>query len=267
MIKHYQKYLPANIDTYIEPFFGGGAVYCYIYEKYNPSVCIINDINSDVMSIYKSIKKDVETFSKYIRNIEKKYLPLSYDERKKFYYDLRNKHAYEYTQWSDVKQAAVLYSLMVLSFNGIFQINKNTNNRFGTPCGLLKEKDSLFDYDNIHQWSTALQKTIILSGDWQEAVHSKENSFIFLDPPYRDCFTSYGQVFDDEHQSTLLNFCRKTGNKIFLCNKDSGDGFFDLIDPLKKIEIKTTHTAGRRKRVENGHEAKKVTEIMMYNTK
>ena len=51
---------------------------------------------------------------------------------------------------------------------------------------------------------------------------------------------------------------------VWLCNRDSGDGFFENRNAmLNKFPV--TYTAGRRKKIENGFAAKKATEILLYN--
>ena len=140
------------------------------------------------------------------------YLPMNKEDRKKYYFEVRHEHAYDYQKWSQAEEAATLYFLMKTGFNGIFQINKNTNGRYGTPAGLLNQKDKVYELDVVQWWNQALQNAEIMSGDWKEClkqVPDKENTFIFLDPPYRDSFTSYGQEFTDDDQLDLLNYVEK----------------------------------------------------------
>ncbi len=51
---HLDQLLPDKFNTYIEPFVGGGAMLCHIH----PEKAIINDINSELIASYKSIKDD-----------------------------------------------------------------------------------------------------------------------------------------------------------------------------------------------------------------
>lgn len=51
-----------DFDRYIEPFFGGGAVYFSL----EPSNAYINDISSMLMTFYKLVKEQDEDFKKYI---------------------------------------------------------------------------------------------------------------------------------------------------------------------------------------------------------
>ena len=50
-----------SINRYIEPFFGGGAVYFHIAENDQSLLrnSIINDSNKDLMELYKNIKKNL----------------------------------------------------------------------------------------------------------------------------------------------------------------------------------------------------------------
>ena len=142
----------------------------------------------------------------------------------------RHSHAWDFGQWDRTHEASVFYFLLKTSFNGILQINKNTNNRFGTPSGLLNEKISVYDRVNVIECHNALQTCNISCGDWKDCADmtDKESTFFFMDPPYRESFTSYGQLFTDDDQIKLLDYCKgvnDVGGKVFLCNRDDNDNF------------------------------------------
>ena len=170
MLKHYKPFMPKKINTYCEPFFGGGAMFIHVVQNYDPKYLIINDINSDIVRIYRSIKDNCAEFTSLMDEMSKEYLPLSKEERKVYYYSLRHKHAYDYASWDKVKESAVLYFLMKTGFNGIYQVNINTNNRYGTPSGLLNQKDKVYDKDVVEWWNKHLQTASILSGDWSDGI-------------------------------------------------------------------------------------------------
>ena len=108
------------------------------------------------------------------------YLPLSKEERKVFYYELRNEHAFDYEKWTRTEEAATLYFLMKTGFNGIWQINQNTNGRFGTPSGLLNQKDKVYDKDNVKEWSLALQNCKLMTGDFKDTItEATDGSYVF----------------------------------------------------------------------------------------
>jgi DNA adenine methylase len=268
MLKHYKPFMPKTVTTYCEPFFGGGAMYIHIVEKYAPKELIINDVNSDIVRIYKTIKSDCDNFISILDELSQEYLPLTKAERKKYYYSLRHKHAYDYVFWDNTKEAAVLYFLMKTGFNGIYQVNKNTNDRYGTPSGLLNQKTEVYDKQVVEWWNKSLQNTQIFSGDWKDCVsyvEDKDNNFVFLDPPYRGSFTSYGQEFSDDDQNKLLDYVRSNEKSdVFLCNRDIEDGFFDNTG-LVINKFPVTYTAGRRKKTDDGFEAKPATELLIRN--
>ena len=275
LIKKYEDMgvMPESFDKYIEPFVGAGAMFIWAYKKNPDAKFVINDSNESVMAIYKAIKKAPKSFLRHMDSLSEAYLPLSKDNRKAFYYELRRQHAYDYELWSDTQEAATLYFLMKTGFNGIWQINKNTNGRFGTPSGLLNQKDKVYDKENVLVWATALRRCKLLTGDFQQTIgEATPDSFVFLDPPYRGSFTQYGVDFDDNLQESTIKFLNDLtdlGAYAMMSNRDVGDNFFESRQGANKIVyFDVTYTAGRRKKNADGsHSAKKAKEILMIGGK
>lgn len=269
MIKKYTEYLPDTFSQYVEPFVGAGAMFVWAYQKNPDASFVLNDYNESIMQIYAAVKDDVEPFLYRLDRLSEGYLPLDKAGRKEFYYALRHRHAYDYEKWTVTTEAATLYFLMKTGFNGIWQINQNTNGRFGTPSGLLNQKDKVYDYDNVMEWHTALQKCTLLTGDFGDVLsHIERGSYVFLDPPYRGSFTQYGVDFDDEMQQRVVDFLndsKELGAYTLMSNRDVDDGFFeDRQDSNHLVKFDTTYTAGRRKKHDDGtFTAKKAVEILM----
>jgi DNA adenine methylase len=271
MLRHYEPLLPSSYSAYCEPFFGGGAMFAHI-KRTNPNMtCYINDVNEGIVNIYTAIRNDVFYFLDILDHYDRQYIPLDKEKRKEFYYATRHDHAWDYQHWNNTHEAAVFYFLLKTSFNGILQINKNTNNRFGTPSGLLNEKGSVYDRANVMAWHDALQSCVITCGDWHDCAEqaNKESTFFFMDPPYRESFTSYGQLFTDADQIKLLQYCQgvnDVGGKVLLCNRDDNDNFWDGKEGcLSVARFPITYTAGRRKKTAEGFIAKPATEILFYS--
>lgn len=266
VIKHYLPLMPTVVNSYCEPFFGGGAMFIHIINTYNPSEVYINDINADIISIYECIKNNYSEFLDRLNELESIYIPLTKEDRKKFYYETRNEHAFDYEKWSKPQEAATLYFLMKTGFNGIYQLNKNTNGRYGTPSGLLNQKDVIYDRKVLNWWNSALRKVKITSTDWSNCYSDNKDTFYFFDPPYRDSFADYGNAFTDVDLLNLIEFSDKQTN-VMLYNRDSEDGWFEKNKKnLNIIKFPVTYTAGRRKKTDDGYEAKKATEVLLYKT-
>ena len=251
VLKHYAPFMPSSFETYYEPFFGGGAMFVHVMNTYQPKNVVINDINADVINIYRSIRDNYGEFVERLNTLEKQYIPLSKEDRKTLYFEIRHQHAYDYESWSKPVEAATLYFLMKTGFNGIYQLNKNTNGRYGTPAGLLNQKDTVHDRDVLQWWHDTLQSVTIKSGDWKDAVENDPTGFFFFDPPYRDSFADYGNGFGDEALTSLLDFA-DAQNLVFVANRADDEWFDDKSRSMQVHYFDITYTAGRRKKTEEG---------------
>jgi len=267
MLKKYKPWLPTYFSSYHEPFLGGGAMFIWAYSKNPTAKFYLNDCNEGIMRIYTSVKNDIENFMGVLEVLSKQYLPLDKGDRKKFYYKVRKEHAFEFKKWNDTEEAAHLFFLMRTGFNGLWQINQNTNNRFGTAAGLLSQTDKVYDKENAMNWHRALQNVTLTNKDFAETLEEvSENSFVFLDPPYRGCFANYGTQNDDEFQKSVIQYaenCKEKSALAFVCNRKTGDGFFQKLQGTNdRHELDITYTLGRRKQTEDGFKAKKAVEVL-----
>lgn len=264
----------SGYDTFVEPFFGGGAMMIHIYEN-APEVkkFVMNDINPEIVGIYRAIKTDLSAFLARMDSLSSQYLPLNKSDRKKFYYALRDTYTTNWTQWTATEESATLYFLMKTAFNGIWQTTQTSNGRFATPCGLLNQKTTVYDKDNVIEWNTFLQRVDIHCGPWQNCVDQiGDRAFYFFDPPYRDSFTSYSQTFDDSDQIELIEYSKivdAEGHLVFYCNRDAGDTFYtDLQENLAIAYYDVTYTAGRRATEDSGaRTAKSAREVLLYSNR
>lgn len=255
MLKHYADIKRPNYNTYVEPFFGGGAMFL----NEHPKTSIINDINPEIMEIYSVVKSDPESFIRDCKVYVDRYFDA--DDRKLFYYNLRSDY------WAK-QTPSHLYILMKLGFNGIWQTCKASKGLFGTPAGLLNhtKPEQILDPANIKDWSQRLQGAKLHTGGYQELI-IPDNSFVYLDPPYRDSFTVYGGTFDDNHQRELVRWAKEQAqhSTVWLANREvEGETFFEELLPDSNFYyFDVTYTAGRRKKTDGGYEAKKAREFVI----
>ena len=82
LIDQIDKQLPIDFDnwahvTYIEAFIGGGAMLFYMLRQHpNIKRAVINDINSDLITCYKTVRDNVEQLIPDLREIQGQYYSL-----------------------------------------------------------------------------------------------------------------------------------------------------------------------------------------------
>lgn len=65
-IPRFIKYIPDNFNRYIEPFFGGGAVFFYL----EPESAIINDANNRLMTFYQQLRDNYPIMRKQLDELQ-----------------------------------------------------------------------------------------------------------------------------------------------------------------------------------------------------
>ncbi len=245
-------YAAASEFTYIEPFAGSGAFFFWLARNYpNMEKAIINDINTDLINCYKTIKSDIDSLISQLEIYQQEYHTLNEreEEKKEYYYakrDLFNTKTADNTQ-----NAALFIFLNRTCFNGLYRVNKS--GQFNVPIGKYKNP-KICDKENLLEVHQLLQNVIILNSDYSETLkHAERNSFFYIDPPYKplnttSSFNSYSSdIFDDREQHRLKEFCDEISNQGFqwiLSNSDvkqSGDNFFDqLYENYKILRVNAT---------------------------
>lgn len=245
-----------QIDTYIEPFVGGGAVFFHIAQNY-PSIkkFYLFDINDDLVNCYKAIKNDVESVIDELKKLKKDF-PDAKAARKDFYYGIR-------TEFNADRSPAKLIFLNKTCYNGLYRVNKA--GLFNVPSGDYKNP-AIFSEYNLRSVSSVLQDAEIICGDFERSKKCIDrNTFVYFDPPYRPLsptasFTSYSKEdFDENAQIRLAEFCKEInskGAKFLLSNsdpknEDPEDNFFEdkyngfIIDRVKATRAINCKASGR----------------------
>ncbi|MBF6652939.1 DNA methyltransferase [Flavobacterium columnare] len=198
-IPHLEKHIPQFDGRYIEPFFGGGALFFYL----EPEKAIINDINSKLMAFYKGVKSDFGSLQKELSEIEKVYQR----NRKKFeelkaqtpnervnddnealYYQIRDM----FNDWTVKKYSDALLYFFInkTAYSGM--IRYNSKGEFNVPYGRYANMNTSL-VTKAH--SKLLGNAKILNLDYKEIFEmATEEDFMFLDPPYDCVFSDYGNT-------------------------------------------------------------------------
>lgn len=227
LLPEINKRLPKQFNAYYEPFFGGGALLFSLL----PSSAVINDLNSELMNVYKCIKHDTQ-FPKLLKELDRHQSLHS----KCYYYLIRDLDCSPYYKnWRDYERAARTIYLNKTCFNGLYRVNKKGH--FNTPIGTEKYK-KLYDLDNITNMHEYLKNNNvkILCGSYSSAVKdAKAGDFVYFDPPYDyqdgNGFTSYtADGFTKENQVELFNLFKELSDKgvYVMLSNNSTDFIRDL---------------------------------------
>jgi DNA adenine methylase len=216
------KHFPEVIDTYFEPFLGGGAVFFTLAAEKRFQRALLNDWNAELVNAYVSVMNSPADLMAVLLTIEEEYK----ESPEKVYYKWR---AEDPKTLLPLAAAARFIFLNKAGFNGLYRVNSKGG--FNTPWG-KREKVTTFDAENILACSAALLKNVTLNqGDFADVLSfAKEVDFVYLDPPYVPVtltanFTSYTSVgFGLKEQERLAGVFKKLsekGVKVVLSNSDT----------------------------------------------
>ena len=208
--------LPKNVNKYCEPFLGGGAVFFDL----QPKKAILNDVNGDLMRVYRVIRDNVNELIKTLEQFE---------NTPEMFYRVRdwdkNRQAYE--SRSDVEKAARVIYLNRTCFRSLYRVNKA--GQFNTPFGYRKNPNivnapvlrAVSDYFNA---SDITFSTVDFASGLQNI---DTDTFVYFDPPYDPItktsnFTGYTQGgFTKSDQIRLRKCCdelNRRGVRFMLSN-------------------------------------------------
>ena len=236
LIAQIKPLFPHKVNTFFEPFVGGGSVFLNVDAKNY----YLNDVDENLIKIHKYLVNIAEKPDYFFNNIEKIIdaydLSRSYKEDivpdilkrkwKKTYFARFNKPGYtklreSFNKHYD-KDPLILYVLLIYGFNRMLRFNGK--GEFNLPVGnvdfnnnVIKALNDYFDY-------VKERKVIFESRDFRKFLYSKEYSekdFIYFDPPYLITFSEYNKFWNEKNEIDLLNIIdelNKKGIKFALSN-------------------------------------------------
>jgi DNA adenine methylase len=250
---------PKKFDKYFEPFVGGGALFLELA----PKEAVINDFNSELISVYKSLKNKEAFIELY--KFCKEHEALHSEE---YFYKIRalDTSADYINQPLPTRAARCIY-LNKACFNGLYRVN--AKGQFNVPFN-GKTKVKLFDEDNfqaLHQYF--LNNDIsIHNGDYQAILDKpKKGDFVYFDPPYdvvgNQSFTTYTKIgFGREEQTRLRdNFKNLSEKGVFVMLSNSNTEF--IRELYKDFNI---HIVQARRNINSQSNGRgKVEEVIVTN--
>ena len=139
--------VPKTYGRYIEPFFGGGALFFSL----KPDNAIIADSNPELINMYLQVAHHVDDVIECLQK---------YENTSEMFYEVRS------LNWQTLPKAEAAARTIYLNktcFNGLYRVNRN--GQFNTPFGKYKNP-KICDIDALSLASEALRKADILCGDY-----------------------------------------------------------------------------------------------------
>lgn len=197
--------VPYDIETYFEPFVGGGAVMLHVLEERKAKNVIASDVNAELINFYLCVKRDPAA-------VHSSYVTHKNDEGT--YYDVRAWDRHEgYAELDPSIRAARFLYLNQASFQGLWRVNTKTGHH-NTPFG--RRKNIEVPWERIAMFSRAIQEVEFYHMDHAACTqHADRGDFVYMDPPYyptspSSSFTEYAKGgFGHDQQVRLRDECRR----------------------------------------------------------
>jgi DNA adenine methylase len=192
-IKFFEHFIPKNIDTYIEPFIGAGALFFYLNHTKN----IINDTHDEIYNFYNVASTSLAGILSHLER---------WENTEECYYMVRNEVPLEHTYTPLVQAARFLY-LRKTCFRGMYRTNKSGH--FNIPFGRYKTY-TIPSFTDWSSYQSLLNNTTICHRDFADMFStygSCPDNFIFCDPPYLSEFSKYGADDFTEDDHIRLSTC------------------------------------------------------------
>ncbi|MCC7004686.1 DNA adenine methylase [Candidatus Nomurabacteria bacterium] len=260
LLEQFQELFPEKYNSYFEPFIGGGAVFFSL----NPKKAIINDINTTLVQTYIYIKDDVDRVIKELKKLEKDFLSKEPEERKEFYYKIREK--YNSLPKDDFKRSLYFLFFNKTAFNGVYR--ENSKGGFNVPIGSYRNP-KIVDEDNLRAVSESLKHTSITNTSFADVVKkAKSGDFVYFDPPYHpvsttSSFTSYSKDdFTKEDQIKLRDLFVELDKKgVYVMLSNSYTPFIkEIYSAYKQIPVNASRMINSK-----ADKRGKISEIVIVN--
>lgn len=228
------KHMPKG-SRLVEPFVGGGAVSFAL----SPGVrSWINDINPELMSLYKVVEEYPYELMKALEVYR-----LQYSE--KFYYELRQSVPQDF-----IEQAARTIFLNKAGFNGLYRVS--SKGKFNVPFGKRLKCPELFVYNNLLAISARLANMTKSCQDFTQVIAAcGHGDVIYCDPPYYPVgdksFTQYAATKFGLEEHTQLRDCLESavsrGASILISNSNTPT-VRSLFKDFQIIEVTNSQSIG-----------------------
>ncbi len=200
LAKHIIPLFPDH-RTYVEPFCGGAGLFFY---KQEAPVEVLNDINGDLVNLYRVIKHHLEEFTRHF-----KWALVSRQE----FMTLKKMDPAALT---DIQRAARFFYLQKMAFG-----SKPTSQTFGISAVSPPRLNLLRIEEDLSQAHLRLARTYIEHLDWEACVKRYDRSctLLYMDPPYWGT-AGYGVDFPLKEYDRMATLAKTIKGKMIISVND-----------------------------------------------
>jgi DNA adenine methylase len=199
LVKEILPLIPVH-RVYIEPFFGGGAIF---FAKSPAEASVINDTNNMVVNFFEVARTDFDNLKKKIEATM--FSRATYTVALAIY---RMPHLFDRLQ-----QAWAFYVGTNMGFS--CQIGSWGYDRYSKKVKAFRNKKLLFDRNMVDRLDNNVQ---IENLDALKVIANRDNGdvFFYIDPPYHNSNQGHYGGYTQEHFENLLKVLSKIEGKFLL---------------------------------------------------
>jgi DNA adenine methylase len=258
---------PRRVETYYEPFLGGGAMFFALQAdpELAPRHAVLNDLNRDLMTVYEVVRDDLDRLIARLEAHALPYLAAGDEARAELYYAERDRRPDD-----AVDLAARFIFLNKTCFNGLYRVNRK--GQFNVPHGRYR-MPRILDCEGLRAASAALQRAELTSVDFEESVRpARPGDFVYFDPPFEplsktSSFTGYTEDSFDRAQQLRLKWVmddlHARGVTAMLSN--SPQDFIEGIYRADRERYRLEYTPARRAINSRGDRRGVIDELIVTN--
>jgi len=226
------KKIPLTIQTYVEPFLGGGTIFIEILKEKRAQHYIVSDINSHVISMWSDIRDNYHQLIEEIHILKNSYdILTNMDSKREKYYFFRTCFNSMKMKETSYQQSALFMVLNKTAFNAL--VRYNSKGGFNSAFG--KRETVKIDFENLDCLHDLLNTVNITfcTGDFTLVEQSHQwgiDDFVYLDPPYHELGSrkmddkTYSQNgFYDADEQRMRHFCDRIvlgGGRFLMSNHE-----------------------------------------------
>ncbi|EAZ2875435.1 DNA adenine methylase [Salmonella enterica] len=237
LAKHILPEFPEH-ECYVEPFCGAAALF---FMKMPTKVEVINDVNSDLVNLYRVVQHHLEEFVR------------------QFKWALISREMFKWLDdtpvetLTDIQRAARFYYLQQMGFGA-----KITGRTFGTATTTPPKLNLLRLEETLSQAHLRLSRVYVEHLDWQACMekYDRPHTLFYLDPPYWQT-EGYGVDFPFEQYERMAEMARTVKGKVVISINDHPD-IRKAFAGFRMQEVSLRHTVG-------GRAGKQAGELIIFN--